>query len=81
MIKKARTTTTLDENDPNVAAAVAELIESSNSWVAKYRREKALLGTGSFRHISGPTAPIPAKKKQRILEQMDTAERALLMGG
>ncbi|KAH6780593.1 photosystem II family protein [Perilla frutescens var. hirtella] len=93
VISKVRTTITLDKNDPNVATAVAELRETSNSWVAKYRREKALLGRASFRdmysalnavsghYISfGPTAPIPAKRKQRILEEMETAEKALLRG-
>ncbi|KAI3465724.1 hypothetical protein Pfo_022387 [Paulownia fortunei] len=93
VINKVRTTITLDKNDPNVATAVAELRETSNAWVAKYRREKALLGRSSFRdmysalnavsghYISfGPTSPIPAKRKQRILEEMDTAEKALLRG-
>ncbi|KAL0374541.1 UNVERIFIED_CONTAM: Photosystem II repair protein PSB27-H1, chloroplastic [Sesamum radiatum] len=40
VINKVRTTITLDKNDPNVATAVAELRETSNSWVAKYRRRK-----------------------------------------
>ncbi|BAT92267.1 hypothetical protein LR48_Vigan05g150800 [Vigna angularis] len=93
VINKVRTTISLDKNDPNVATAVADLRESSNSWVAKYRREKALLGRASFRdmysalnavsghYISfGPTAPIPAKRRTRILEEVDTAEKALLRG-
>ncbi|EOX99368.1 hypothetical protein QUC31_014683 [Theobroma cacao] len=93
VINKVRSTINMDKNDPNVAAAVAELRETSNSWVAKYRREKALLGRASFRDIYsalnavsghyisfGPTAPIPAKRKARILEEMDTAEKALLRG-
>ncbi|XP_062152851.1 photosystem II repair protein PSB27-H1, chloroplastic [Alnus glutinosa] len=93
VITKVRSTINMDKNDPNVAAAVAELRESSNSWVAKYRREKALLGRVSFRDIYsainavsghyisfGPTAPIPAKRKARILEEMDAAEKALLRG-
>ncbi|KAG6419506.1 hypothetical protein SASPL_121728 [Salvia splendens] len=93
VISKVKSTITLDKADPNVAAAVAELRETSNSWVAKYRREKALLGRASFRdmysalnavsghYISfGPTAPIPAKRRQRILEEMETAEKALLRG-
>ncbi|XP_014491724.1 photosystem II repair protein PSB27-H1, chloroplastic [Vigna radiata var. radiata] len=93
VINKVRTTITLDKNDPNVATAVADLRETSNSWVAKYRREKALLGRASFRdmysalnavsghYISfGPTAPIPAKRRTRILEEVDTAEKALLRG-
>ncbi|KAJ4729856.1 photosystem II repair protein PSB27-H1, chloroplastic [Melia azedarach] len=93
VIGKVRTTITMDRNDPNVATAVAGLREASNFWVAKYRREKALLGRASFRdmysalnavsghYISfGPTAPIPAKRRARILEEMDTAEKALLRG-
>ncbi|XP_008800135.2 photosystem II repair protein PSB27-H1, chloroplastic [Phoenix dactylifera] len=93
VIGKVRSTINMDRADPNVAAAVADLREASNVWVAKYRREKALLGRTSFRdmysalnavsghYISfGPTAPIPAKRKARILEEMDTAEKALLRG-
>ncbi|KAE8664066.1 Photosystem II repair protein PSB27-H1 [Hibiscus syriacus] len=93
VIGKVRNTINMDKNDPNIAAAVAELRETSNSWVAKYRREKALLGRASFRDIYsalnaisghyisfGPTAPIPAKRKARILEEMDTAEKALSRG-
>lgn len=83
----------MDKNDPNVANAVAELRETSNSWVAKYRREKNLLARVSFRDIYsainavsghyvsfGPTAPIPAKRKARILEEVETAEKNLLRG-
>nr|CAB3500910.1 unnamed protein product [Digitaria exilis] len=93
VIGKVRSTINLDKSDPTVADAVAELRELSNSWVAKYRREKSLLGRPSFRemysalnavsghYISfGPTAPIPAKRRARILEEMDTAEKALLRG-
>ncbi|CAK9151360.1 unnamed protein product [Ilex paraguariensis] len=93
VINKVRTTIAMEKTDPNIATAVAELRESSNSWVAKYRREKALLGRSSFRDVYsalnavsghyisfGPTAPIPAKRKARILEEMDTAEKALIRG-
>lgn len=93
VIGKVRSTIGLDKSDPSVADAVAELRDLSNSWVAKYRREKSLLGRPSFRemysalnavsghYISfGPTAPIPAKRRARILEEMDTAEKALLRG-
>ncbi|XP_062106279.1 photosystem II repair protein PSB27-H1, chloroplastic [Humulus lupulus] len=93
VISKVRSTINMDKKDPNVAAAVTDLRESSNSWVAKYRREKSLLGRVSFRdmysalnavsghYISfGPTAPIPAKRKARILEEVETAEKALLRG-
>ncbi|KAL2493828.1 Photosystem II repair protein PSB27-H1 [Forsythia ovata] len=93
VINKVRTTITMDKNDPTIDSAVANLRETSNYWVAKYRREKALLGRASFRDIYsalnavsghyisfGPTAPIPAKRKQRILEEMDTAEKSLSRG-
>ncbi len=93
VITKVRTTINMDKNDPNIATAVADLRDASNNWVAKYRREKALIGKASFRDIYsalnavsghyisfGPTAPIPAKRKARILEEMDTAEKALSRG-
>jgi photosystem II Psb27 protein len=93
VINKIRNTINMDKTDPNVPAAVAELREASNSWVAKYRKEKELLGRASFRDIYsalnavsghyisfGPTAPIPAKRKARILQEMDTAEKALVRG-
>ncbi|KAG0470928.1 hypothetical protein HPP92_017628 [Vanilla planifolia] len=93
VISKVRNTINIDRKDPNIASAVAELREASNTWVAKYRREKALLGRASFRDVYsalnavsghyisfGPTAPIPAKRKARILEEVDTAEKALLRG-
>ncbi|XP_004487306.1 photosystem II repair protein PSB27-H1, chloroplastic [Cicer arietinum] len=93
VISKVRTTITMDKTDPNVASAVADLRDSSNSWVAKYRREKALLARASFRdmysalnavsghYISfGPTAPIPAKRRARILEEVEVAEKSLKRG-
>ncbi|XP_009619307.1 photosystem II repair protein PSB27-H1, chloroplastic-like [Nicotiana tabacum] len=93
VIKKVRSTLSMEKGDPNIADSVTELREASNYWVAKYRREKALLGRASFRDIYsalnavsghyvsfGPTTPIPAKRKQRILEEMDTAEKALQRG-
>ncbi|XP_072988095.1 photosystem II repair protein PSB27-H1, chloroplastic [Typha latifolia] len=93
VISKVRSTINMAKTDPNIAEAVAELREASNTWVAKYRREKTLLGRPSFRdmysalnavsghYVSfGPTATIPAKRKTRILEEMDTAEKALLKG-
>ncbi|CAH9126811.1 unnamed protein product [Cuscuta epithymum] len=93
VIGKVRSTMGKEKGDPDIVDAVADLRQASNSWVAKYRREKALLGRPSFRDIYsalnavsghyisfGPTAPIPAKKKQRILEEVETAEKALQRG-
>ncbi|URE01921.1 Photosystem II 11 kD protein [Musa troglodytarum] len=50
MIGKLRITIGMDKKDANVAA-VAELREASNSWVANYRREKVMLGRASFRDV------------------------------
>ncbi|CAM0873052.1 unnamed protein product [Alopecurus aequalis] len=93
VIGKVRSTISMDKTDPNVADAVTELREMSNAWVAKYRREKGLLGRVSFRdmysalnavsghYISfGPTAPIPNKRRIRILEEMDSVEKSLQRG-
>ena len=93
VIGKVRSTISMDKTDPKVADAVTELREMSNSWVAKYRREKGLLGRQSFRdmysalnavsghYISfGPTAPIPNKRRVRILEEMDSVEKSLQRG-
>nr|UDM55689.1 photosystem II repair protein PSB27-H1 [Gymnema sylvestre] len=93
VITKVRSTINMEKTDPNIATAVADLRDTSNYWVAKYRREKALIGRSSFRDIYsalnavsghyisfGPTAPIPAKRRQRILEEIDTAEKALQRG-
>ncbi|KAG6785948.1 hypothetical protein POTOM_007539 [Populus tomentosa] len=70
-----------------------EYVKDTEDVINKYRREKALLGRASFRdmysalnavtghYISfGPTAPIPSKRRARILEEMDTAEKALSRG-
>uniref|UniRef100_A0A0D6R7Q6 Uncharacterized protein n=1 Tax=Araucaria cunninghamii TaxID=56994 RepID=A0A0D6R7Q6_ARACU len=93
VIERVRSTIDMDKADPNTSTAVAVLRETSNNWVAKYRREKQLAGKPSFsnmysvlnaisgHYISfGPSAPIPAKRKARILEEMDTAEKALSRG-
>ncbi|KAL7142172.1 hypothetical protein ABFS83_08G106100 [Erythranthe nasuta] len=93
VINKVRKTITLEKTDPTIADAVAELRQTSNAWVAKYRKEKSLLARASFRDIYsainavsghyvsfGPTAALPAKRKQRILEEMETAEKALSRG-
>ncbi|GMH01640.1 hypothetical protein Nepgr_003479 [Nepenthes gracilis] len=87
VIDNVRTTINMDKNDTNTVTAVVGLREAS--W-AGYRREKALLGRFSFRDIYlalnaifghyisfGPMAPIPAKRKAKILEEIDTAKNAL----
>ncbi|ERN03378.1 hypothetical protein AMTR_s00003p00251710 [Amborella trichopoda] len=53
VINKVRNTINMEKGDPNVADAVAELREASNSWVAKYRREKELLAQGTHSRRDG----------------------------
>ncbi|KAJ6953917.1 photosystem 2 family protein [Populus alba x Populus x berolinensis] len=78
---------------PAFAGSDEEYVKDTEDVINKYRREKALLGRASFRdmysalnavtghYISfGPTAPIPSKRRARILEEMDTAEKALSRG-
>eukprot|EP00850_Spirogloea_muscicola_P012502 SM000081S22636 [mRNA] locus=s81:225690:226532:- [translate_table: standard] len=93
VIESVKSTLNLEKSDPNKAGAVNSLRALSNGWVAKYRREKAVAGKPSFsnmysvlnaisgHYISfGPTYPIPAKRKTRILEEVSDAERALGRG-
>eukprot|EP00252_Welwitschia_mirabilis_P021598 TRINITY_DN557_c0_g1_i1.p1 TRINITY_DN557_c0_g1~~TRINITY_DN557_c0_g1_i1.p1 ORF type:complete len:204 (+),score=41.96 TRINITY_DN557_c0_g1_i1:61-612(+) len=93
VIAQVRSTMEMNKSDPGAGKAVADLRESSNNWVAKYRREKKLAGKPSFsnmysvlnaisgHYISfGPTTPIPSKRKARILEEVDIAEKALSKG-
>ncbi|CAA6656670.1 unnamed protein product [Spirodela intermedia] len=68
----------MERGDPNVASAVAELREASNTWwpsTGGRRPPGAVLLQGHVlgpqrrvRHYVnfGPTAPIPAKRKARI---------------
>lgn len=93
VIERVRYTLGLARDDPARSDAVNELRELSNSWVAAYRREKGLGGRPSFsnmysvlnaisgHYISfGPTYPIPKKRLDRIVEEVDIAERALGRG-
>lgn len=93
VIGKVKATLNLPRDDPTRSEAVTELRELSNFWVAKYRREKAVAGKPSFsnmysvlnaisgHYISfGPTYPIPKKRLDRIMEEIDIAEKALARG-
>eukprot|EP00897_Mesotaenium_endlicherianum_P005035 jgi/Mesen1/455/ME000101S10685 len=90
VIEQVRNTISLDKNDPSKGQAVDSLRSMSNTWVAKYRREKAVAGKPSFsnmysvlnaisgHYISfGPGYPFPKKRSERILQEMKDAEKAL----
>ncbi|KAB1210043.1 Photosystem II repair protein PSB27-H1, chloroplastic [Morella rubra] len=91
VINKIRTTIQMDKSDPNVASAVADLrefkfmggqVQEGESFAWKVFIPGRLFSNAvSGHYISfGPTSPIPAKRKTRILEEMDTAEKALVRG-
>ena len=93
VIGKVRSTLSLPRDDPSRADAVDELRVLSNKWVASYRREKAVAGKPSFSNMYsvlnaisghyvsfGPTYPIPKKRLDRIMEEVDIAEKALARG-
>lgn len=93
VIEQVRTTLALEKSDPNKAAAVAKLRQAGNEWVAKYRKAKKVAGKPSFSNMYsvinaisghfvsfGATYPIPAKRKDRILDEVKDAEKALSRG-
>lgn len=93
MIGQVRSTLAMEKTDPNKAAAVAKLRQSGNEWVAKYRKAKKVAGKPSFSNMYsvinaisghyvsfGATYPIPAKRKDRILDEVKDAEKALNRG-
>lgn len=93
VIEQVRTTLALEKTDPNKAAAVAKLRQAGNEWVAKYRKAKKVAGKPSFSNMYsvinaisghfvsfGATYPIPAKRKDRILDEVKDAEKALNRG-
>ncbi|KAG0560593.1 hypothetical protein M758_10G187200 [Ceratodon purpureus] len=93
VIEQVRTTLALEKTDPNKAAAVAKLRQAGNEWVAKYRKSKKVAGKPSFSNMYsvinaisghyvsfGATYPIPAKRKDRILDEVKDAEKALSRG-
>jgi photosystem II Psb27 protein len=93
VIDQVKATLDLDKTDPRKAEAVANLRHISNDWVAKYRRDKKVAGKPSFsnmysvvnaiagHYISfGPTYPIPVKRRDRILDEVKDAEKALSRG-
>lgn len=64
-----------------------------NDWVAKYRRDGGVAGRPSFGntysalnavagHINsfGPTAPIPKKRLERVMKELDDADKLLARG-
>eukprot|EP00243_Klebsormidium_subtile_P003319 TRINITY_DN16675_c0_g1_i1.p1 TRINITY_DN16675_c0_g1~~TRINITY_DN16675_c0_g1_i1.p1 ORF type:complete len:197 (-),score=28.32 TRINITY_DN16675_c0_g1_i1:252-842(-) len=93
IIGQIRTALDLDKKDPAKPDAVNSLLENSTAWVAKYRRERAVAGKSSYGNVYsavnavaghynnfGPTYPLPAKRKDRIFEELIDAEKQLARG-
>ncbi|BBN06278.1 photosystem II Psb27 protein [Marchantia polymorpha subsp. ruderalis] len=93
VIEQVKGTLALEKTDPTKSDAVAALRRSSNDWVAKYRREKSVAGRPSFSNMYsvinaisghytsyGPNVAIPVKRKDRIFEEINIAEKALNRG-
>lgn len=93
VIEQVRTTLALEKTDPAKVPAVAKLRQAGNEWVAKYRKSKKVAGKPSFSNMYsvvnaisghyvsfGATYPIPAKRKDRILDEVKDAEKALNRG-
>lgn len=93
VIEQVKTTLALEKTDPAKVPAVAKLRQAGNEWVAKYRKSKKVAGRPSFSNMYsvvnaisghfvsfGATYPIPAKRKDRILDEVKDAEKALSRG-
>lgn len=93
VIEQVRNTLEMDANDEGRAAAIEKTRKVTNDWVARYRRNKAITGKPSYGNVYsalnavsghynnfGTKYPLPAKRKERVLQEFSTAELALSRG-
>eukprot|EP00898_Chlorokybus_atmophyticus_P007077 jgi/Chlat1/7370/Chrsp6S07409 len=93
VIGMVRTALSYPKGAPEIETAVDQLRKTTNDWVARYRREDRVAGRTSYSNVYtalnalaghynsfGPTYPLPAKRKERVLKEMDIAETALGKG-
>ncbi|MCO5573113.1 hypothetical protein L7F22_026878 [Adiantum nelumboides] len=93
VIGQVHSTLGMDKADPTRGEVVKSLHQTSNKWVAKYRREKRFANKPSYSKIYsilnavsghfisyGDGAPLLYKRCTQILEEVDIAERALGRG-
>ena len=79
--------------DLEKAAAIEKTRQLTNAWVAKYRRDKGITGRPSYGNVYsalnavsghynnfGTKYPLPAKRKDRVMQEFGTAEIALSRG-
>lgn len=83
----------LGRDDPGREEAVAGVRAATNTWVAKYRRDNAFSGKPSYGnvysalnavagHINsfGADTPLPAKRLDRVVKELNDAETLLSRG-
>eukprot|EP00899_Mesostigma_viride_P004241 jgi/Mesvir1/13818/Mv15971-RA.1 len=86
IISEANNVIGLDKADPTREKSIEVLRKDINTWVAKYRREKRTSGKKSFGLVYsalnalqghytsfGVRAPLPAKRKDRIVMELNEA--------
>jgi photosystem II Psb27 protein len=93
VITNVRSAALLERNAPNREETMNEVRKEINDWVARYRRDTSFSGRPSYGntysavnavagHLNsfGPTAPIPKKRLERLIKELDDAERFLSRG-
>mmetsp|Transcript_10515 Transcript_10515/g.22586 ORF Transcript_10515/g.22586 Transcript_10515/m.22586 type:complete len:188 (-) Transcript_10515:350-913(-) len=93
VLTKVKDTLALDRDDPAKEDKVKDLRKDINTWVAKYRREPKVSGRPSYGntysalnalagHFNsfGAQAPIPKKRLERLVKELDDATLYLSRG-
>ena len=89
----AKEVSTLEKNSEGKEERVGYLKTAINKWVAKYRRESRFSGRASYSsmysavnalsgHFNsfGPTSPVPKKRLDRVLQEIDQSLLLLSRG-
>eukprot|EP00963_Diacronema_lutheri_P006129 scaffold519_cov331-Pavlova_lutheri.AAC.30 len=93
VLDSVKETLALEKGDPTREEKIATLRKETAQWVAKYRRDPSVAGKQSYSNMYtalnaiaghynnfGTKAPIPKKRLERVLVEINTAENALARG-
>ncbi|KAL4448840.1 hypothetical protein ABPG77_007557 [Micractinium sp. CCAP 211/92] len=93
VINNVRAAATLERDAPNREETMNAVRKEINDWVARYRRDTTFSGRPSYGNVYsavnamaghlnsfGPTAPVPKKRLERMIKELDDAERFLNRG-
>lgn len=93
MISNLQTAMSLERDDPNREEFLKGVRSEANNWVAKYRRDNDFSGRASFGntyaavnaltgHVNsfGYQQPVPKKRAERIVKELEDASRLLERG-